>query len=385
MFDKSLGQFPIKSSTIFLNSCGVAPLFTPAAERCNEIVSAQRETALGMWQRFGSDCERFRDAFARLLSAPASDVAFVQNTSEGINHIANGFPFEAGDEVISYIHEYPSNHYPWRLQERRGVVLKLLPDVALSSGLPSGRPRAWAMEDLKKLVTSRTKMVALSHVQFTSGFAAPLEELGNFCAERGIWLVIDAAQSLGVLQIEVQRYKISALASSGWKWMLGPAGTGVLYTSAALRKKLAITQAGPYLMTQGEDYLNHAWQPHEDARRFEYSTPPLPLVGALAVCAEWIGGKYGAAAVAAEARGFRRQLREELKSSSLVPADFGEEFESGIMSYVTAKDPVLVMKELIASGVTCSSRGGYLRFAPHFFTTADEIERAAFVIKKIVG
>ncbi len=389
MFNKTSEYFPIKKKTIFLNSCGVSGLFAPAAERVKEILDCHCSGGMEMWVKYWGDLDRLHTSGAALLGTSSENMSAVCNTAEALSMIANGYPFESGDEIISYVHEYPSNHYPWVIQQGRGVVLKLLPDVALSSGLPEGLPRAWSMSDLEKLVTSRTRMLAISHVQFASGFAVDLKMLGEFCAERGIDFVVDAAQSLGVLPIDVERMKISALAASGWKWLAGPVGSSVMYTSKEFRKKLRITMAGPELMEQQEDYLDHSWRPLPDGRMFEYSSPPLAQIGGLATSVETIGVQYGIEKVYEEAKKYRRMLREGLDTSklkpALVPVYFGDEHDSGIMSYMTVDDPNVLVKRLRASGLTCSTRGGYLRFAPHFFNTAEEMEQAIRIVNEVMG
>src|SRR5205823_3241592 len=107
-----------------------------------------------VYSRYDAALDGLRNAAAEVLKTSPDNLAFVKNTSEGIGLIANGYPFEPGDEIISYVHEYPANHYPWKLQERRGVSLVLLPD----------HTAAWSMQDLEERVTPRTRIVALSHV-----------------------------------------------------------------------------------------------------------------------------------------------------------------------------------------------------------------------------
>src|SRR5690606_41035523 len=120
------------------------------------------------------------------------------------------------------------------------------------------------------MVNDRTRMIVISHVQFVSGYAADLEKLGVFCNERGIELVVDGAQSLGSLPIDVEKYHISALCGSGWKWLRGPMGIAPFYTSPEMREKLALTVVGAETMVQGTNFLNHDWNPHPSASRFEY-------------------------------------------------------------------------------------------------------------------
>src|SRR5690606_1233177 len=127
-----------------------------------------------------------------------------------------------------------------------GVKLRLLPNRRMD-GVDRGElpgPSGFSVQDLEELTNSRTRVIALSHVQFTSGFAADLEYLGACCKERSMDLVIDAAQSLGSLPIFPDEMGIAAVAASGWKWLMGPVGSGLLYTSPAFRDRIATTMAG---------------------------------------------------------------------------------------------------------------------------------------------
>ena len=183
--------------------------------------------------------DRFHRNFGQLFKTSPENISMMTNTSESLSMIANGYPLEAGDQIISYVNEYPANHYPWVMQaKRRGVELILLSDVdpvqesrPYTSPIPDQFARSWSFKELESRVTDRTRIIALSHVQFTSGFAADLPRLGEFCQSKGIDLVIDAAQGLGCLPIYPEEYGISCVASAGWKWLLGPPGTGVLYLS----------------------------------------------------------------------------------------------------------------------------------------------------------
>ena len=283
-----------KKAAIYLNHCGIAPLYKGALKAGQSFAKAHSRLGIGVVDRYGELLEQFHKALGQFLATDKQNSSFIHNTAEGLSLIAEGFPFQKGDEIISYIHEYPSNHYPWRLQERRGVRLVLLSNQDMSINQSSGgRPSGWSLAELEKKITKRTRMIALSHVQFSSGFAADLPKLGQICKERGVHLIIDAAQSLGAMPLFPEQWNIDAVASSGWKWLLGPIGSGILYTSPALRQKLNFCMAGADLMQQGEDYLDHTWKPYLDGRRFEYSTACYEFAAQLLACFNEIFNRQG--------------------------------------------------------------------------------------------
>ncbi|MDY0040321.1 MAG: aminotransferase class V-fold PLP-dependent enzyme [Desulforhabdus sp.] len=383
MFDKSSDLFPVKNNYIYLAHCGVSPLYSGALRKELEIARAQCDTGALAFKRYEDYLDELRSAAARLFKTSPENLAFVKNTTEGLSLIANGYPFEKGDRIISYVHEYPANHYPWKLQELRGVELVLLPDRGDLCRSAEGRPCSWSMADLEQLVDNKTRLIALSHVQFTSGFAADLKELGELCRSRGIDLVVDAAQSLGCLPLYPEEYNISAVASSGWKCLLGPVGTGLLYTSQPFRERLGHVLVGAEVMRQGTEYLDHRWQPHHSARRFEYSTSPISLAAGLKACIEEIPLRYEPENIRTEVFRLQDIILRTLDRDRFTPVEFQPEHRSGILSLICRDDPDAIAKVLEKQGVICSCRGGYLRLAPHFYISDEEIKRAVSILNSV--
>ncbi len=379
-FEKTDVLFPTKRSMTFLGHCAISPLFSQAADRAVELIrEQQRKGFLSFGKYYNQELEELKVHAAALLHTRPENIASVKNTSEALSMVADGYPFKPGDEVISYVHEYPANHYPWRLQERRGVKLKLLSNVPARPDIDPELPGSWSMDELRSLITSRTRVIALSHVQFASGYAADLPALGALCREHGIDLIIDAAQSLGSMPVYPEAYNIAAVAAAGWKWMLGPFGTGVFYTSEALREKLNTVLIGAETMQQGMDYLDHSWAPHSSAKRFEYSSSPVTLVAALATCLREVHGRYSSEAVFAEILRLQDHLLEKLDNPAVKPLRFPREHRSGILSLVCA-DMEACKEKLKASKIACAPRGGFLRVAPHFYNDEADLERLAAVL-----
>ena len=241
------------------------------------------------------------------------------------------------------------------------------------------------LEDLERLCSPRTRVVALSHVQFTSGYAADLIELGQFCRSRDIDLVVDCAQSLGCLPVYPEEYGIAAVASSGWKWLMGPKGSAVLYTSSSLRDKLQPSMAGPGMMQQMFDYLDHSWNPFPDGRFFEYSTIPWDHVAALAVIAEEIFSKYSLEDIRQEVFRLQDLFLDDLDQGFYQVRRFEPKHRSGIISIVPKGDAVKLAKVLTKEKVMVTERGGYLRFAPHFYLDDEQLVEAASVFNRVAS
>ncbi len=375
MFDKSESLFPVKRRYLYLGHSAIGPMYAPAARAAKDFIDAHSEYGRDLIERYEGVLTSFRKRAAAFLQTAPENVAYVSHTAEAINMIANGYPFASGDQVVSYVHEYPSNHYPWVLQRRRGVELVLLGDVAASDG-----PWGWSMDELAAKVTPRTRVVALSHVQFASGFGCDLVELGAFCRERRIDLVIDGAQSLGVLPLHPEEHGIAAIAASAWKWLLGPRGGGLMYTSPALRAKLEHTMAGAGLMKHRFAYLDHRWDPLEDARRFEYSTLPWEHLAAIDKVLEEVFLRYPIEVIRDEVLDLQDCMLECLDRRWLEPLVFSRAHRSGILAVRTKVDALALTEALLREGVLVTAPAGYLRLAPHFYLSREEVSRAALAI-----
>jgi selenocysteine lyase/cysteine desulfurase len=383
VFDKNVKLFPSKKQSCFLSHCAVSPLYGEAASTIIGFQGRMASEGLVSLSDFVDVLPRFRKGFATLLKTAADNISYVHSTAEAMCQIANGYPFKPGDQIISYVHEYPSNHYPWLMQQQRGVELRLLPDVARSSDSEGPNlPVRWSMSDLERLCTSRTRLVAISHVQFTSGHAADLLELGAFCRKRNIDLVVDCAQSLGCLPVYPEEFNIAALASSGWKWLLGPKGASVMYTAPDFREKITPTMAGPGMMRQLFDYLDHSWNPFADGRLFEYSTLPWDHVAALAVITEEIFSRYRIEEIREEVFRLQDLFLDGLDPDLYRPLHFDRAHRSGILGLIPLGDPASLAAELINQGVVVTERGGYLRVAPHFYIEDEQVREAASQFNK---
>ncbi|MEM7454019.1 MAG: aminotransferase class V-fold PLP-dependent enzyme [Planctomycetota bacterium] len=383
-FNKSAERFPFKANVNFMAFCSVSPLSRPAADRAMKCLERQVQVGRGMIFEYAGEehiASRFHRNFAALLQTSAENISMTTNTSEAISMIANGYPFEAGDQVISYVNEYPANHYPWRLQERRGVELIELSDVDplqekrdYTRPIPAEFARSWSFEELESKITPRTRVIAISHVQFTSGFTADLERLGSFCREKGIDLVVDAAQSLGCLPVHPEKWGVSALASAGWKWLMGPVGTGVMYSSPAFREKIQVTMSGADQMVQDTQYLDHTWNPHSDGRKFEYSTVTYSALDGISTGVEELFLPHSMEAIRDHNFALQEIAIEALDLGKFQPVVHLPEHRSGILSLIPlAGNAKQISTALEAQGVIITPRDGYLRFAPHLCSTQEEV------------
>ncbi len=390
-----LNHFPIKQTINFQAHCSVSHLNKPAADRAAYFLD--RHVAVGrglLFEYTGEEnvVQRFHQNFGKLMQTSSDNISITTNTSEAICMIANGYPFEPGDQIISYVNEYPANHYPWVLQAKnRGVELILLSDTDVeqedrpyTEAIADSFARGWSLEELKSKITDRTRIIALSHVQFTSGYAADLEELGALCKEHNIDLVIDAAQSLGCLPVYPEKWGVAAVASAGWKWLLGPVGTGVMYTSPEFREKIAITMSGADHMVQDTQYLDHTWNPYATGRKFEYSTVSYALVDGLSVGVEEVFLPHTPEAIRDHNFALQELALEKLDHDKYQAVVHQPKSRSGILSLIPkVSSASAITAELEKQNIVMTPRDGYIRFAPHLCTTEDEVIAAVDGLNKI--
>jgi selenocysteine lyase/cysteine desulfurase len=210
-------EMPVTRRWAYMDHAAVAPLPSCAQRALTEWAADQAVNGVvndGVWRK---RLEEVRRLAGRLLEADPQDVAFVKNTSEGVGIIAEGFPWRAGDNVVSSADEYPANVYPWKNLVGRGVELRLVPS----------RHGRIEVDDLRAALDSRTRLVTLSFVEFATGFRNDLDAVGALCRQRGIALFVDAIQGLGALPLSVAQTPVDFLAADGHKWMLGPDGIQV--------------------------------------------------------------------------------------------------------------------------------------------------------------
>ncbi len=393
--DRSATSFPIKNNFNFLAHCSISHLYSPAAAASNHVLERQVQAGRQSIFEFAGDANiglKFKKGFGAMMKTSADNITMTTNTSEAISMIANGYPWQPGDQILSYTHEYPANHYPWVVQtQRHDVELVLLSDAAFpqtdhakAAEVPESFARGWCFDQLISKVTDRTRVIAISHVQFTSGFAADMEKLGQFCTDKGIDLVVDAAQSLGCLPVYPETWNAAAVASAGWKWMLGPIGTGVMYTRPDFRDKIAITMSGADHMKQDTNYLDHSWAPHTTGQKFEYSTVSYAVLAGLATSVTELFGQTTMEAVRDHNFALQDLLVEHLDATRYQPVLHVPKHRSGILALIPlTQSDKQVCAALEKENIIVTPRDGYVRVAPHLCSTEDEVMQAVEALNRV--
>jgi cysteine desulfurase/selenocysteine lyase len=348
--------FPVTERYAFLNHAGLCPIATPVLQRVQQSLLSQAEHGLVRIDEWEEGVARVRGVSGRLLGCGADEIAFVRNTSHGLSLVAAGLDWREGDNVLCVVsEEYPSNIYPWQRLASRGVELRAVPSPDADAFAAAG--------------DRRTRVLAISSVQYASGVRADLGALGQLCAERGWLLCVDGIQSVGAIPTDVKRDGVHFLAADSHKWMLGPSGVGLLYVDRAC------PQLEPVLVgwrsTQGAfDFDRADLNLRPDAARFEEGSLPYALIEGMGAAIDLL--------LEVEIPQIWQQIRalgDELTARLLAaghlvdsPTDPARRSGSVVFRPRTGSAADLVQK-LQADGVIVSCRRGRVRVSPHFYNT----------------
>ena len=370
--------FPILQTWSFFNHAGVSPLPRVAVEALDRYA---REAARGAYlgTSWYADIENLRKSAAALMNAHRDEIAFVKNTSEGISIVANGLDWQWGDRIITTTVEYPANIYPW-MEVVRGRGAKLIM-VEEENDEPGGlRPASRAVPTekiLKEAEDPRTKLVALSHVEFASGQRHDLARIGAFCRERGILFAVDAIQSLGIIPIDVQAMKIDYLSADGHKWLLGPEGAGIFYGRRELLDRTRPLMVGWMNVVNAQNYGDYDYTLRSDAGRFECGSYNVPGLLALKASLDLLRG-IGIESVFDRIKHLSDHLIRGLEGKGYQIVSPRDHFRwSGIVSFIS---PAHNHEQLVRTmrkehRIELAVREGRLRCSPHFYNTEAQLDR----------
>jgi selenocysteine lyase/cysteine desulfurase len=357
-------DFPITRRWAFFDHAAVAPISGRAQQALAAWAADMAENGDVHERRWLECVEDVRRAFGRLLDCDPLDVAFVKNTSEGIGIVAEGFPWQPGDNLVTAAEEYPSNIYPWLNLAGRGVEVRRV----------ASRGSRILLDDLRAALDGRTRLVSLSFVEFASGFRNDLDAIGALCHERGIAFFVDAIQGLGVLPLDVQRTPIDFLAADGHKWLLGPEGAGILYVRRDWVDRLHAVGVGWNSVVGCRDFATIDFRLKPHAGRWESGTLNVGGIAALGASLDLLLG-IGVPAIGARVLELTDYLCDRGERAGIaVFSSRRVEDKSGIVSLVVP-DAREAVRRCRAANVVINHRGGRVRASPHFYNTPAEIDR----------
>jgi len=354
-------QFPITGNLIYLNHAAVAPLCRPAAEAMKRLADDVCEYGSYHYDRWSAAYEGLRAAAAKLINANPSEIALTKNTSEGIATVALGLDWRSGDRIVGFDEEFPANYYPWQRLESRGVKVQWL-----STSDPLDR-----IDEACR----GARLLAISFVQYLSGFRANLNAIGEICRRHGCFFFVDAIQGLGAFPLDVETAHIDALAADGHKWMLGPEGCAILYVRQDRQDEIEPIEFG-YTNALAGDYSVRDMTLRPDAARYEPGTLNTIGIFGLKAALEFIL-EVGVDRISPRVQALGDRIAEGVRDKGYeVLGTRTPECGAGIVSFrKPGLDCRQLHQRLTEQRIAVAPRSGWIRSSPHFYISSEDIDR----------
>jgi len=369
--EKIREQFPITRNKAFLNHAAHSPLPKPAAEAMRKYI----DESSNLWTTSADWDDGGKPFFAKLVGAKPQEIAFIENTSVGLNIAANVLRYPPGSKIVTTDLEFPSVVYPW-LRRSLGVKVHYVKNV--DGKIP--------LEDFEKAVDDKTVAVAVSHVEYVNGFRNDLHALSEIAHDHGAYLIVDAIQSAGALQVDVKRDDVDFLMAGCYKWLLSPPGAGYLYVKDELIEKFEPPFVGWASVKEEIFETIDFWdiwnlKLSRTASRFEIGSKSfISFVGAREALKILLD--YGIENVEKRILKLTDQLIEAVKNLGLkLQTPEEPEYRSGIVNFKIDK-PQETEEKLYSKGIIVSARAHGIRVSPHFYNTETEIDKLIEEIKQ---
>lgn len=373
-------RMPVTERWAYFDHAAVAPLPVDAQAAIQAWMAGAVADGDTVWPQWVRALEQARQTAAGMILADPSEIAFVANTTAGITVVAEGIPWQPGDNVVTLANEFPSNQYPWLNLATRGVETRRVPveepvvDIDL----------------LEQAIDSRTRVVSVSWVGFATGWRLDLDQVVQLVHSRGAYLFVDAIQGLGVFPLDVSRTPVDFLAADGHKWLLGPEGAGILFIRREHLDHLRPIHVGWNSVVQGNDYSRIEMNLRPAAARYEGGSQnlvgTLGLGGSLELLVgQGLGPRHsaiGERVLAVTDRACEALQREGAR----IVSHRDHRHASGIVSFDwPGCDPQQARKHCLAQRVVLSCRNGHLRISPHAYNNEDDIGRLIESLRALRG
>lgn len=359
--------FPVTERLNYLNHAAVSP---PPAATIAAVEGQLKDVSENGSINFRSwiaTKERTRTLLATMLGARPEQVAFMRNTSDGLSTVANGLRWQPGDNLVTFRNEFPSNIYPWlRLREAFGVEVRMAEE----------RDGRIDLDELIGLIDAKTQLVAISYVQYASGFRADLERLGRAARAVDALLVVDVIQALGVVPIDVQAELVDVAAGACHKWLLTPEGVGFLYLSERARERIEPTLVGWISVPDPDDYANFSQGWNRGTLAWETGTGPAALIHGLEQSLKLLS-ETGIDRIQSHLEILTDYLCERLANTPyriVSSRQSGEKSQIVCIQHTGGLSAMNLYAHLKDRRIITAPRGDRLRISPHLYNTSEEID-----------
>ena len=367
--------FPhLKDGIIYMNHAATGPYSQPVRDAMDAYMQDRLSDRIENYPDLLSLITETLESIASVIHARAEQVEFTPNTSYGLNVLAGGISWKPGDRIIIPSCEFPANVYPFLQLQARGVEIDFV----------SHQDGTFSVEDIKKRITDRTRLVTLSWVQFLSGFRCDIEEIGALCKKHDILFSVDGIQGLGALSIDVQKAGIDFLSTGGHKWLLSTQGIGFIYVSERLFERLNPVRGWLNGPVDWDNLMDYKMDLHPDMRRFRLGT--LNGLGITALHASL--GLYkslGQAWCEENLISVTMYLRDRLRALGFtLYGVFNEKYASGISTFIHPESGV-IYEHLRQNNMHIALRNKMLRFSPGYYSSSEDVDRVLDVIESVLN
>ena len=368
MNDEIRSLFPATRQYAYLNSAAVSPMPTTAIDAINlQLLDVATHGSLN-YQNWVDTKQRARELIAQMLKVRAEQIAFTRNTSDGFATIANGLNWKAGDNIVSFEREFPANFYAWRrIRDEIGVELRMCPE----------REGRIDLDEFISMIDTSTKVVAISAVQYASGFRADLERLGRAAHAVDALFCVDIIQGFGALEYDLPAQFVDAACGASHKWLCAPEGCGIIYLSDRARDRVKPTLVGWISVETPWDFEDREQRFLPTALAWESGTGCSALFYGLEQSLKLLN-ETGAVRIESYLADLSDQLCAGLadKDYQIVSSRaLGERSPIVCVKHRGGLSPNQIAAKLEAENVIVSPRGDRLRIAPHFYNNAEDISR----------
>ncbi len=385
-------DIPLLEEVIYLDAASTTPTPKPVVEAmCDYLYNYNSNTGRGAYRIAVKSTKEFEGARSRIskfIRCSPSEVIFTKNTTEAINLVANGLNFKKGDSIIVTNIEHHSNFIPWLNLKKKGVELKVI--KADENGIVDAA-------DIESAVDENTKLITTTHVSNVLGSVQPINEIGKIADENDVLYLIDAAQSAGHMKLNVKDTNADFVSFPGHKGLLGPVGTGFLYSSEKSVEKLEPMNWGGGTVI---DVSEGEFSIEDVPTRFEGGTQNIVGIIGLGTAVDYIK-QIGMDRIEAHSKKLTAKLYEEINNIENTIVYGSPENIYGIVAFnidgVNAHDVAKILDELknicVRSGFHCAipairhigafELGGTVRASVHYYNTMEEIEIFGETLREI--
>jgi len=374
-------EFPITESKVFLNHAAVSPIPARSAEAIKRFVEdkvkAQLTRDSDNLEYWWNKIINAKKLFSMLIGAKENEIAFIPNTTFGLNLIAQMIPYKADSNVVTNTLEYISNVIVWLKLREKGIEVRIVKDI-------DGKI---SIDSLEKNIDNATAVVAIGQVCWYNGFRHDLKAISEIAHERGSLLAVDGIQAVGNMKINVEKDEIDFLSAGSYKWLLGPSGAGFLY----IREELIDELNPPILSEESIDPEAYRKCLYEEFALFDlkYSAGigkyQVTHVNDLA----YVGVEesmrlildFGIENIEERIKLLDDYLIDRLlECGCKLQTPLGENEHHAIVNF-KVKDIDRLLDFLSKNGIIVSKRVGGIRVSPHFYNTEEEIDRFIDALK----